>query len=81
MTHEEKINYMRMAAGMAGFGIKEEHLDLLVSLYEMVLEKQGDSTVRDALEIEKEAKNRADAKARSEKLDKFSEKTRETKTR
>jgi hypothetical protein len=74
MTHEEKINYMRIAAGIAGFGIKNEHLDLLVSVYELILEKKGKSDIEDVVKIESEVKHRADVKARSELLDKVSEK-------
>ena len=73
MTHEEKINYMRIAAGIAGFGIKNEHLDLLVSVYELILEKKGKSDIEDVVKIESEVKHRADVKARSKLLDKVSE--------
>ena len=74
MTHEEKINYMRIAAGIAGFGIKNEHLDLLVSVYELILKKKEKSGIEDVVKIESEVKHRADVKARSELLDKVSEK-------
>lgn len=74
MTHEEKINYMRIAAGIAGFGMKNEHLDLLVSVYELILEKKGKGNIEDVVKIESEVKHRADIKARSELLDKVSEK-------
>jgi len=43
MTHEEKIDYMRLAMGLAQFGFTNEQLDLLVSMYELVVEKQGDT--------------------------------------
>ena len=65
---------MRIAAGIAGFGIKNEHLDLLVSVYELILEKKGKSDIEDVVKIESEVKHRADVKARSELLDKVSEK-------
>jgi hypothetical protein len=74
MKHEEKINYMRIAAGIAGFGINNEQLDLLVSLYELVQEKKGKGSIDDVVEIEHAVKNRADSKINRELLDKISEK-------
>jgi hypothetical protein len=32
MTHEEKINYMKIAAGIVGYGFDTKGLDMLVSL-------------------------------------------------
>ena len=74
MTHEEKINYMRIAAGICGYGFDEKGIDLLVSLYELVLEKQGDSDLKSISIIQTQVKERADVKHRSELLDKVSEK-------
>jgi hypothetical protein len=74
MTHDQKINWMRIAAGVAGFGMKTEHFDLLVSVYELILEKKGNTTVEDAIEIEEQVKKRADAKNREQLLDSVSEK-------
>lgn len=58
MTHEEKINYMRIVAGICCLGFTNEQLDKLVSLYELVIEKQGGSTVDDAIQIEHAVKER-----------------------
>jgi hypothetical protein len=74
MEHEEKINYMRIAANIANFGFNNEHLDKLVCLYEMVLDKAEGGSIRDVVKIEIECKNRADVKRRSEMLDKVSKK-------
>lgn len=74
MEHEEKINYMRIAAGIAGFGINNEHLDLLVSLYELVLKKKGKGNIDDVVDIEYEVKKRHELKKTQELLDKVSEK-------
>lgn len=76
MTHEEKINYLRISAGICGFSIQNEHLDLLISLYELILEKKGDGRIDDIVEVELEVKERANAKKRSELLDKVSKKKR-----
>lgn len=72
MTQEEKINYMRISAGIAGFGFRNEQLDLLVSLYELILEKEGSSDIEQIVQIELEVKNRADAISKSKLLDKVS---------
>jgi len=76
MTHEEKINYMRIAAGMVGYGFDNKQLDMLVSLYELVIKKEGETDLRTVTQIESEVKKRADIKSRSEFLDKISEKTK-----
>lgn len=62
MTHEQKITYMRIAAGICGFSFKPEHLDLLVSMYEVVLEKEGEGTISDLCKIEAEVKERYQVK-------------------
>lgn len=74
MTHEEKINYMRIAAGIACFGFKEEQLDLLVSLYDLVQEKEGETNVHDVVKVEFEVKKRKEERIKSEMLDEVSEK-------
>ena len=51
MTHEQKIQYMRMAAGIVGFNFREQDLDLLVSTYDLILKKKGKTTVSDATEV------------------------------
>ena len=74
MEHKEKINYMRIASGMAGFSIQNKHLDLLVSLYEYVLEKQGGGNLREIISIEAEAMKREEIEERKRVLDKISKK-------
>lgn len=74
MTLEEKINYMRIAAGIAGYGFKNEQLDLLISLYELILEKKEEGNIEDVLKIEAEVKKREDVRVRTERLDKVSKK-------
>jgi hypothetical protein len=74
MTHDQKINYMRIAAGIAGYGFKNEQLDLLVSLYELIIEKNESGAISDIVEVELGVKNRADTKAKQDLLDKVSTK-------
>ncbi len=56
MTHEEKINYMRIATGIVGYGFDTKDLDMLVSLYQLVIEKKGDSDLQAILQLELEVK-------------------------
>ena len=65
---------MRIAAGIVGYGFDNKGLDMLVSLYELVIEKQGETDMNSVCKIEAEVKNRDDIKKRSELLDKVSEK-------
>ena len=58
MTHEEKIEYMRMATNLCRYGFEVKALDLLVSLYELVLEKEGATDLRSIVTIEHEVKQR-----------------------
>ena len=74
MTHEEKINYMRIATGIAGYGFEVHHIDLLVSLYELILQHKENTDVHHILKIELEVKGRKDSRTKSELLDKFSKK-------
>ena len=79
MSHDEKIKYLRIASNIAGFAMRLQDLDLLVSLYELVLEKKEIGTIKDVSKIEAQVKNRADIKAKSDLqrsilLDKVSDK-------
>ena len=74
MTQEQKINNMKIAAGICGFGFDNKGLDLLVSLYELISEKEGQTSLCDVTKVQMDVKNRDDAKTRSELLDKVSEK-------
>lgn len=74
MTHEEKVNYMKIAAGIVGYGFETKGLDLLVSIYELVIQKEGNTDLWSITKLEAEVKKRADVKSRSELLDKVSKK-------
>lgn len=58
MTHEEKINNMRIATALCNFGFNNEQLDLLVSLYDIVTEKEGKTSLEDICKIEFQAQGR-----------------------
>lgn len=61
MTHNQKIQYMRLAAGMSGYGFTDEGLDLLVSIYDKVLAAKGKTSISDIVDIQVEVEKRADA--------------------
>lgn len=52
MTHEEKVNYLRIALGINGIGVDEKVSDVIVTTYETILKKGGEFNIRDAAEIQ-----------------------------
>lgn len=74
ITKEQKVKFLHIAANVAGVGLDERLSDLIVSLYEIILEKQEDLTIKEILSIMHEAKQRADVKARQYMLDQVSQK-------
>jgi len=46
MTHAEKVNYMRIACNMVGIGFNNVNMDLLVTMYELVLEHKGELDIQ-----------------------------------
>ena len=70
MTQEQKINYMRIATSIVGYGFDEKALDLMVSIYELVIEKQGKTDLHMITSVKSDVDSRASAKKKSELLDK-----------
>lgn len=60
MTHEEKIEYMSLAMGLAHLGFSKEQLDLLVSMYELVVEKEGEADLKSMTAIVLACRERED---------------------
>lgn len=56
MTHDEKIQYLKIALGIAGLGVDHKHLNLMISIYELVLEKKGETTLDDVIKVEYKTK-------------------------
>jgi hypothetical protein len=75
MNHEEKIDYMRIAAGICNYGFTNTQLDMMVTIYEYVLKEKGKGNLAGIASLQVEVKKRADIKKRQELLDKVSEKT------
>ncbi len=70
-THEQKINNMRIAAGIAGFGFSHEQLDLLVSLYDLVQKKKGQTDVDSIVSVEFAVKKRTEEKRKKKLIEKI----------
>jgi hypothetical protein len=58
MTHEEKINYMKIALGICSFSLKIEDIDLIVSIYDLVIDKKGSGNIHDVLKVQESVKDR-----------------------
>lgn len=58
MTHEEKINYMKVAAGIVGYGFDKKSLDMLISIYDLVLEKKGGTDLDSIVTVKHEVEER-----------------------
>lgn len=68
MTPEEKLNYMRIAAGIVGYSFDRKGLDMLVSVYDLVIEKQGDADLRSIVKVECEVVERETKRKEEEAL-------------
>lgn len=58
MDHTEKLTYMKAATNIVGFAFKESDLDLLVSTYEVVIAKEGDTNLHDLAKVKAEVQQR-----------------------
>jgi hypothetical protein len=58
MKHEEKINYMKIALGICSFSLKIEDIDLIVSIYDLVLDKKGEANISEVFKIQQSVKDR-----------------------
>jgi hypothetical protein len=74
MKAEDKIGYMKIAANLCGFGFDRKQMDLLVSMYDALIEKKGNLTIMDICKLEQEVKARNDIRTKQEILDQVSEK-------
>ena len=54
MSHEEKIQYMKIATAICGYGFEKETIDLFVSIYDKIVATSGDADLRSILAIQQE---------------------------
>ena len=69
MKHEEKIEHMRTAARIVGYGFDHRSCDMLVSVYELILKKEGKTDLEMILKAKAMVEERDALKNRSEMLD------------
>ncbi len=67
MTQDEKIKYFQMAAGVCGITMNLQTAELLVSQYELILYKKGDTDLKSIVEVEYkiEQKHKANDKTKN----------------
>ena len=58
MTHGQKLEYMNLAGGIVGFRFSDKDLDMLVSTYELILEKQGRTDISDLCKVKADVNDR-----------------------
>lgn len=58
LTEEEKIQYTQMALGMAYIGLDKKTTETIIRMYEAVLKKKEDFSLRDAAQIITELDNK-----------------------
>lgn len=58
MSHEEKVKYMRIACNLCRLGFDEKTIDVLVSLYDLVILKEGNATMMDTARVQAAAESR-----------------------
>jgi hypothetical protein len=68
MTHEEKLNYMKVAAGVVGFCFKPEGIDMLVSIYDLVLRNRGETDLKMICEVQAQVNEREEQRLIAEKI-------------
>ena len=54
MTLKTKIEYIRLALGLAGLPVNRKTSELIIKVYEKVLEKKGSFNLTDAVKIEQQ---------------------------
>ena len=76
MTQEEKIQYITIAANICKFGFTQHQMDLLISLYDLVMEKEGDTDLRSIAQTEALVNQRTEARRIAQEQSKQHEETR-----
>lgn len=51
MTHEEKVKYFKTALNIVNLAFNDQQTDLIVRLYDLIIEKKGDTTLRDITDV------------------------------
>ena len=52
MTHQEKIQYMKLATAICGYGFEEKTVDLFVTLYDQIVADNGETDLKTILALQ-----------------------------
>lgn len=58
VPHEKKVKQFTAVLNLCKFGVSDEHTDLMVSLYDLLLEKGGEANLKDIIEVQTKHKER-----------------------
>lgn len=58
MTHEQKVRYMEIATSIVGFKFREQDMDMIVSLFDLVLKHEGKTDLDMVTTVRFEVENR-----------------------
>ena len=58
LTHQEKITYLDISMRVCGFNFKPEHLDLIITMFEAILQKKGETDLKDIAKIQSQVNDR-----------------------
>ena len=59
---------MKIAAGIVGYAFETKGLDMLVAIYDLVLEKKGETDIRSIVKVECEVQEREKKRIEAKKL-------------
>ena len=62
MNNNEKLTYMRQAVNLAGFSLNDKGLEMLISLYDLIRQKKGRTTLKDVTKTVCDVSNKHDKK-------------------
>jgi len=54
MSQEDKIKFMKMALGIMGVSLEEKKLDYIISIYDLILIKKGETDLMDICKVKSE---------------------------
>lgn len=65
MTHDEKITYMQVAASIVGYNFDLKGIDMLISIYDYILLRKGESDMQSIVKIQCAVEDRYIKRAKS----------------
>lgn len=58
MTHDDKISYMKVACGIVGHSFHEMGLDMLVSIYDKIIQMEGNTDLKTLVDVQLEVERK-----------------------